>query len=88
MPNIKQQKKRVRTANAQRLENLRYVSTVKTLTRRLRAAVDEGDQERVEAEHRELVSWIDKATASGALHKNAAGRKKAQAARLVSGAGS
>jgi small subunit ribosomal protein S20 len=88
MPNIKQQKKRVRTANEQRLENLRYVSTVKTLTRRLRTAVDEGDQERVEAEHRELVRWIDKATASGALHRNAAGRKKAQAARLASGSGS
>ncbi|TML46200.1 MAG: hypothetical protein E6G23_06690, partial [Actinobacteria bacterium] len=30
MPNIKQQKKRVRTATRERLENLRYRSTVKT----------------------------------------------------------
>jgi hypothetical protein len=35
MPNIKQQKKRVRIAAGERLENLRYVSTVKTFTRRL-----------------------------------------------------
>src|SRR5580765_3938340 len=42
MPNIRQQKKRVRSAGRQRLENLRYRSTVKTLTRRLREAVDEG----------------------------------------------
>jgi small subunit ribosomal protein S20 len=88
MPNIKQQKKRVRIATEERLENLRYVSTVKTLTRRLSAAVAEGDSERVESEHRELVRWIDKAAARGALHKNAAARKKAQAAKLVSGAGS
>jgi small subunit ribosomal protein S20 len=88
MPNIKQQKKRVRIAGEERLENLRYASTVKTLTRRLRAAVDEGDRERVETEHRELVRWIDKAASRGALHRNAAARKKAQAARLVSGAGS
>lgn len=89
MPNIKQQKKRVRTAGQERLENLRYASTVKTLTRRLRAAVEDGDKDRVEAEHRELVRWIDKAASRGALHRNTAARKKAQAAKLVSsGAGS
>jgi small subunit ribosomal protein S20 len=85
MPNIKQQKKRVRIAAEERLENLRYASTVKTLTRRLRAAVSDGDAERVAAEHRELVRWIDKAAARGALHRNAAARKKSQAAKLVSG---
>jgi small subunit ribosomal protein S20 len=88
MPNIKQQKKRVRTAAQERLENLRYLSTVKTFTRRLRAAVDEGDQARIAEEHRALVRWVDKAAARGALHRNAAARKKSQAARLVSGSGS
>ena len=86
MPNIKQQKKRVRIATRERLENLRYRSTVKTLSRRLRAAVAEGDKERVEAQHRELVRWIDKAAARGALHRNTAARKKSQAAKLVVGA--
>ena len=84
MPNIKQQEKRVRTAARERLQNLRYRSTVKTLTRRLQAAVADGDDARVTAEHRELVRWIDRAAARGALHKNAASRKKAQAARLAS----
>jgi small subunit ribosomal protein S20 len=85
MPNIKQQKKRVRTAAEERLQNLRYRSTVKTLTRRLESAVTEGDSDRVAATHVELQRWIDRAAASGALHRNAAARKKAQAARLVSG---
>ena len=84
MPNIKQQKKRVRIAANERLENLRYASTVKTFTRRLRAAVAEGDEARVAEEHRALVRWIDKAAARGALHRNAASRKKSQADRLVS----
>jgi small subunit ribosomal protein S20 len=88
MPNIKQQKKRVRIAAEERLENLRYASTVKTFTRRLRAAVEEGDADRVAEEHRALVRWIDKAAARGALHRNAAARKKSQADRLVSGSGS
>src|SRR5437016_12230209 len=83
MPNTKQQKKRVRSAARQRLENLRYRSTVKTLTRRLEATVAAGEKDRVEAEHRELVHWIDRAAARGALHRNTAARRKARAARLV-----
>ena len=83
MPNIKQQKKRVRSAARQRLENLRYRSTVKTLTRRLEAAVSAGEADRVQTEHRELERWIDRAAARGAIHRNTAARRKAQAARLA-----
>ena len=84
MPNIKQQKKRVGTAARERLQNLRYRSTVKTLTRRLESAVADGDSDRISATHKELQQWIDRAASRGALHRNAAARKKAQAARLVS----
>jgi len=83
MPNTKQQKKRVRSAARQRLENLNYRSTAKTLSKRLEAAVRDGDENRVAAEHRELVRWLDRAAARGALHRNTAARRKAQAARLV-----
>jgi small subunit ribosomal protein S20 len=83
MPNIKQQKKRMRTAAQERLQNLRYRSTVKTMTRRLERAVAAGDDAAVTAEHRELVRWIDKAVTRGALHRNAAARKKSQASRLA-----
>jgi small subunit ribosomal protein S20 len=86
MPNIKQQKKRVRTAANERLENLRFRSTAKTLARRLEAAVQAGDSNRIASEHRELVRWLDRAAARGALHRNTAARRKAQAARLVAGA--
>jgi small subunit ribosomal protein S20 len=85
MANIKQQKKRVRIQARERLENLRYRSTIKTLTKRLEAAVAEGDEERVTAEHRGLVRTIDRATTRGALHRNTAARKKSQAAKIVAG---
>jgi small subunit ribosomal protein S20 len=85
MANIQQQKKRVRIAERQREENLRYRSTVKTLTKRLETAVAEGDADKVAAEHLELLRTIDKAASRGALHKNTAGRKKARAASLVAG---
>jgi small subunit ribosomal protein S20 len=88
MPNIKQQKKRVRIATEERLENLRYRSTIKTLTKRLATAVGDGDAGAVESEHRALVKLIDRAVSRGALHRNAAARKKSQAAKIASGSGS
>jgi small subunit ribosomal protein S20 len=85
MANIKQQKKRVRIAARQRVENLRYRSSIKTLTKRLERAAEEGNADSVSAEHRELVRLIDRAAARGALHKNTASRKKAQAAKIAAG---
>ena len=84
MANIRQQKKRIRIAGEERLENLRYRSTIKTLTKRLATAVEGADTAAAETEHRNLVKWIDRAVSRGALHRNTAARKKSQAARLVS----
>ena len=83
MANIKQQKKRVDTAARQRLENLRYRSTIKTLAKRLESAVADGDDAKIAAEHRELVRTIDKAAARGALHKNTAARKISRLSKRV-----
>jgi len=84
LPNIRQQEKRVRQTSRQRLENLRWRSTAKTLMRRLREASDAGDAEDIAKRHRDLVSWLDKAAARGALHRNTTARRKAQAAKLLS----
>jgi small subunit ribosomal protein S20 len=88
MPTIKQQKKRVRIAGEERLENLCYRSTIKTLTKRLAATAEGGDAAAAETEHRELVKLIDRAVSRGALHRNAAARKKSQAAKLAAGSSS
>jgi small subunit ribosomal protein S20 len=85
MANIKQQKKRVRLAAEQRVQNLRWRSTSKTLMRRLREAAEGGDRAQLEERHRDLVRWLDRAAARGALHRNTAARRKAQAARIVAG---
>jgi small subunit ribosomal protein S20 len=88
MANIKQQKKRVRIQGREHLENLRYRSTIKTLTKRLEGAIADGDADRIAAEHRELVRTIDRAASRGALHANTAARKKSQAASIVAGSAS
>ena len=86
MANIHSQKKRILRAERERLENRRYTSTIKTYFRRLETAVADGDAEKIATEHATLVSTIDKAIKTGALHRNTGARKKARAARLRTGA--
>ena len=87
MANIHSQQKRILRTERERLENRRYTSTIKTYFRRLQAAVDGGDPDTVEAEHRQLVRTIDKAVKRGALHRNAGARKKSRAGKLRASAG-
>jgi small subunit ribosomal protein S20 len=84
MANIASQEKRIHRAERERLENRRRTSQVKTWFRRLESAVAEGDAAKADDEYRALVSRIDKAVKSGALHRNNGSRKKARAARLRS----
>jgi small subunit ribosomal protein S20 len=86
--NIASQEKRILRAERERMENRRRTSQVKTWFRRLETAVESGDASRADEEHRALVSRIDKAAKSGALHRNAAARKKARAARIHASLGS
>lgn len=83
MANIASQKKRILRSERERTENRLLTSTVKTYFRRLEAAVEAGDAGKVEAEHKTLVSKIDKAVQKGALHKNTGARKKSRASRIA-----
>jgi small subunit ribosomal protein S20 len=84
MANIASQEKRIHRAERERLENRRRTSQVKTWFRRLEKAVGSGDSARADDEFRSLVSRIDKAVKSGALHSNSGARKKSRAARIRS----
>jgi small subunit ribosomal protein S20 len=83
MANIASQRKRNQRTERERIENRRLQSAVKTHFRRLERAVEAGDEPSVAAEHRELVSRIDKAVQKGALHPNNGARKKTRAARIT-----
>ena len=84
MANTKQQRKRVRTAQRQRLENLRYKSSIKTHFRHLRDSVSAGDANAAAETAKTLTSTIDKAAARHAIHSNNAARKKSRVASLLS----
>jgi small subunit ribosomal protein S20 len=83
MANIASQKKRILRSERERTENRLLTSTVKTYFRRLEAAVEAADAGKIEAEHKALVSKIDKAVQKGAMHKNTGARKKSRAARTA-----
>jgi small subunit ribosomal protein S20 len=85
MANIASQKKRILRSSREHSENRLLTSTVKTHFRRLERAVEGGDADSIQAEHRLLVSRIDKAVQKGALHRNTGARKKSRAARLAAG---
>ena len=82
MANIKSQIKRNNRSRRERFENRHYTSQIKTYFRRLQTAVDVGEEETIAAEHRKLVSLIDKAVKRGALHANTGARKKSRAERI------
>jgi small subunit ribosomal protein S20 len=84
MANIASQKKRILRTQREQAENRRYTSAIKTYFRRLEAAVAAGDDATADAEHKMLISLIDRAIKRGALHKNTGARKKSRAARLRS----
>ena len=69
----------------ERFENRHYTSQIKTYFRRLETAVTAGDDAQITAEHRKLVSLIDKAVKRGALHANTGARKKSRAERMRRG---
>ena len=83
MANSPQQRKRVRTAQRQRLENLRYKSAIRTHFRRLKDTVAAGNADDANQVAQTLASTIDKAAAHKAIHKNNAARKKSQVSRLM-----
>ena len=83
MANTKQQRKRVRVAERQHLENLRFKSSIKTYFRRLKDNITAGDADTAATTAKKLTSTIDKAAAHNAIHSNNAARKKSRVARLL-----
>ena len=84
MANIKQQKKRILISERQRSRNLRYRSTMKTLTRGLIEAAEQGADD-IADRARALEHLIDRAAAEGVIHKNTAARRKRRVAHIAAG---
>ncbi len=74
--------KRIRTSREANLRNRARISEIKTIEKKLRAAVEANDAAAVELA-REFASALDKAAKVGTIHANRAANKKSQADKLV-----
>ncbi len=83
MANIKSQKKRIVLNEKRRQRNMAVRSRMKTVIKKVRAAVDAKDPQQIQTALRAAVSQIDRAAAKGVIHRNAAARKKSSLQHLV-----
>ena len=75
MANIKSAKKRIEVIDKKTLRNKMIKSKVKTVIKKVEAAIAAGDKEAAQANLLVAISKIDKAASKGVYHKNNASRK-------------
>ena len=88
MANIKSQIKRNRQNEAARVRNKAVRTSLKTDTKKVRAAVADGDAEAAAEAFSHASRQLDKATSKGVVHKRTAARRKSRLARAAASAGS
>ncbi|MBO4626900.1 MAG: 30S ribosomal protein S20 [Lachnospiraceae bacterium] len=83
MANIKSAKKRILVIETKTLRNKIIKSKIKTLTKKVDAAVAAGDKTLAQSNLTTAIVAIDKAAAKGIFHKNNAARKVSRLQRAV-----
>ena len=83
MANIKSQIKRNRQNEKRRMRNKAVRSSLKTESKKARAAVADGEGEAVRAQLSTASREFDKAVSKGVLHKRTAARHKSRLARVA-----
>jgi len=78
LANSAQAKKRARQAEGRRRHNASLRSLVRTVIKKVIAAIDAGDAEQATAAYAAAVPVIDRMADKGILHKNKAARHKSR----------
>ncbi len=83
MANIKSAKKRILVNETKAARNKAIRSKVKTMVKKVDAAIASGDKAAAQAALLVATSEIDKATSKGVYHKNTASRKVSRLSKSV-----
>ena len=78
MANIKSAKKRVLIAEANRVRNVAFKTSIKTAVKKALALATGEDKEALNSAVSKVYQLCDKAVSKGLLHKNTAARKKSR----------
>ncbi len=85
MAHTKSAVKRLRTSQQANLRNRMRTSELKTVEKKLRAAVAAGDNAAAAELVKTFCSRLDKAAKVGTIHANRVAHKKSQADKLIAG---
>ena len=83
MANIKSAKKRILVIEKKTLRNKMIKTKIKTLVKKVDAAITAGDKEAANVALTAAISEISKATSKGIFHKNTASRKVSRLTKAV-----
>lgn len=83
MPNIKSAKKRVVLNEKSRQRNVAARSKMRTLVKKVLAAVAQNNKEAAVAAFKETEPVLDRAACKGLIHKNKAARHKSELASKI-----
>ena len=82
MPNIKSAKKRVRSNAKKTTVNTLVVSSMRTAVKKFEKEAKAGNKEVASTNYNIAIQRIDKAMASGKIHKNKAARLKSRLTKM------
>jgi small subunit ribosomal protein S20 len=83
MPNTASARKRLRQNQGRRLRNRSVKSALRTLIRKVRSSIKEGNVEASETAFREAGKRLDQAAAKSVIHKNQASRLKSRLSKAI-----
>lgn len=83
MANIKSAKKRILTAEKNRVRNVAMRTSIKTAVKKVLEAATAKDNEVIKTTLAKAYQLCDKAVSKGVLHKNTAARKKSRLTKAV-----
>lgn len=83
MANIKSAKKRILVAESKAARNKATRSKVKTVIKKVEAAITAGDKAAAQAALLVAISEVDKATTKGVYHKNTSSRRVSRLTKAV-----
>lgn len=83
MPHTQSAKKRLRQNNKLRLKNRAAKKAIKLQIKKVLEVAESGDVEQLRQEYNIAAMKLDKAAGKHVVHRNMAGRKKSQLAKLL-----
>ena len=86
MANSKSARKRIRTAERNRVQNRVYRSSARTLVKRAELAITAGDQDAATTAVGQAVRMLDRAHTKNVIHRNNAARRKSRLMAKLNGA--